>query len=228
MTNNFLRIAIIGGTGSLGRGLAIQWARAGYPVIIGSRSGEKAARAAEQIGSAKGAPVVQGTDNKTAAARGEIVVITVPFANHAAILNEIEDAVSGKIVVDTTVPLMPPKVGTVQLPAAGSAALFTHDVLGAKAEVVSAFHNVAAKKLHDGQSMDCDILVCGNKRAAREVVIGLVEAIGMRGIHAGPIANSAATEALTSVLISINRNYKVAGAGLVITGDLTASELERA
>lgn len=228
MTNNLPRIAIIGGTGSLGSGLAIQWARAGYPVIIGSRSGEKAARAAEQIETANGAPAVQGTDNKTAAARGEIVVITVPFANHAAILNEIEDAVSGKIVVDTTVPLMPPKVGTVQLPAAGSAALFTHEVLGAKAEVVSAFHNVAAKNLHDGQSMDCDILVCGNKRAARDVVIGLVEAIGMRGIHAGPIANSAATEALTSVLISINRNYKVAGAGLVITGDLTASEPESA
>ena len=104
MTNNLPRIAIIGGTGSLGSGLAIQWARAGYVVIIGSRSGKKAAHAAEQIEKANGAPTVQGTDNKTAAARGEIVVIAVPFANHATILNDIEDAVSGKIVVDTTVP----------------------------------------------------------------------------------------------------------------------------
>ncbi len=226
MVNNLPRLAIIGGTGSLGGGLAIRWARAGYPVSIGSRSSEKAVLAAAQIKPGQGAPAVQGTDNNTAAALGEIVVITVPFASHGAILKDIEDAVSGKIVVDTTVPLMPPKVGTVQLPAAGSAALMTHKMLGAEAEIVSAFHNVAADKLHEADDIECDILVCGNKRAARDAVIGLVEAIGLRGLHAGPLANSAATEALTSVLITMNRIYKVPGAGLRITGQLIFSETE--
>ena len=119
---------------------------------------------------------------------------------------------------------MPPKVGTVQLPAAGSAALTAQELLGADTRIVSAFHNVASQKLHDMEPIDCDILVCSNKKADREIVIGLVEALGMRGLHAGPIANSIATEALTSVLITINQNYKVAGAGLKITGNLLTSE----
>ena len=224
MINNPQKIAIIGGTGSLGSGLALRWAQAGYPVIIGSRSSEKAALAAEKIGTTSCANAVEGTDNQTAAAQGDIVVITVPYSSHARILENIKDAVSGKIVVDTTVPLILPKVGTVQLPSAGSAALITQEILGDNAEVVSAFQNVAAHKLHGTQAIDCDVLVCGNKKAARGIVIGLVEALGMRGLHAGPIANSVATEALTSVLIVINKNYNVADAGLKITGHLRISE----
>ena len=149
------------------------------------------------------------------------MIITVPFANHRTILHEISSVIKGKIVVDATVPLMPPKVGTVQLPTAGSAAALTQEALGERADVVAAFHNVAADKLRSPGPIDCDVLVCGNKKVARQSVIKLIEALGLRGLHAGPIANSAAVEALTSVLITINRIYKVAGAGIRITGDLT-------
>ena len=221
--NDFPKLAIVGGTGLLGSGLAMRWAKAGYPVIIGSRSREKATIAAKQIKPGLDALAVQGTDNNTAAAEGEIVVITVPFASHGVTLNEIKEFVSGKIVIDATVPLVPPKVGTVHLPVGGSAALMAHEILGANSEIVSAFHNVAADKLYNADAIDCDILVCGNNRAARDTVIELVEAIGLRGLHAGPLANSVATEALTSVLITMNRIYKVAGAGLKITGELTTT-----
>ena len=220
------KLAIIGGTGALGSGLAKRWAQAGYPVIIGSRSSEKASLAAEEITSQNHTLSVIGTDNHTAAVQGEVIVIAVPFSSHAEILHSIKDTVSEKIVVDTTVPLKPPKVGTVQLPEAGSAAIITQQILGAETKVVSALHNVAAHKLHDQEPIDCDVLVCGNIKTAREVVIGLIEALGMRGLHAGPIANSVAIEAMTSVLITINRFYKVADAGFKITGDLISGEKE--
>lgn len=224
MTAHLPTLAIIGGTGALGNALARRWAGAGYPVVLGSRSKEKAEAFAGEISPKGGRPAPRGTDNATAAALGDIVVITVPFASHGAILEEIRDAVTGKIVVDATVPLMPPKVGTVQLPAAGSAAGMTQQALGDRADVVSAFHNVAADKLKASGPVDCDVLVCGNKKAARQTVIALVEALGLRGLHAGPIANSAAAEALTSVLITINKHYSVSGAGVRITGELIAPD----
>lgn len=220
MTAALPTLAIIGGTGALGNGLARRWVRAGYPVVIGSRSKDKAESAAGEIQPTADGTAPRGADNAAAAALGDIVVITVPFSNHGAILDEIRQCVAGKIVVDATVPLVPPKVGTVQLPAPGSAAGVTQEVLGAQADVVSAFHNVAADKLKEPGPIDCDVLVCGNKRAARQSVIELVEALGLRGLHAGPIANSAAAEALTSVLITINKHYKVPGAGIRITGEL--------
>lgn len=228
MSEPLPKLSIIGGTGALGGGLAVRWAGAGYPVVLGSRSSEKAARAAQKIDTGNNAHPVHGTDNKSAAARSDIVIITVPFANHSAILQEISSVIAGKIVVDATVPLMPPKVGTVQLPTAGSAASLTQDALGERADVVAAFHNVAADKLRNPGPIDCDVLVCGNKKTARQRVIKLVEALGMRGLHAGPIANSAAAEALTSVIITINRLYKVDGAGIRITGDLTAPDTDSA
>ncbi|MDX1514885.1 MAG: NADPH-dependent F420 reductase, partial [Gammaproteobacteria bacterium] len=211
-------------TGALGNGLARRWAAAGYPVVLGSRSKERAQASARDIPPKAGGPAPAGTDNAAAAALGDIVVITVPFSSHGAILEEIRESVAGKIVVDATVPLVPPKVGTVQLPPAGSAAAMTQETLGDRADVVSAFHNVAAEKLREAGPVDCDVLVCGNKRAARQAVIALVEALGLRGLHAGPIANSAAAEALTSVLITINKHYKVQGAGVRITGELIAPD----
>jgi NADPH-dependent F420 reductase len=217
-------LAIIGGTGALGMGLAMRWAAAGYPVVLGSRSSEKAKAAARGIKPAKGAPPVRGDDNAGAARAGDIVVIAVPFASHDAILDEIRDAVADRIVIDAVVPLVPPKVSLVQLPAQGSAALIAHERIGDKALVVSAFHNVSAAKLRAPGAIDCDVLVFGNDRAARERVITLVNAIGTRGIDGGPIANSVAAEALTSILIGINRRYKVEGAGLRITGDIGNSE----
>jgi 8-hydroxy-5-deazaflavin:NADPH oxidoreductase len=217
-------LAIIGGTGALGIGLAMRWAAAGYPVVLGSRSSEKAKAAARDIEPGNGAPPVRGDDNAGAARAGDIVVIAVPFASHDAILDEIRDAVAGRIVVDAVVPLVPPRVSLVQLPAQGSAAQIAHERIGDKALVVSAFHNVSAAKLQAAGAIDCDVLVFGNDRAARERVIALADAIGTRGIDGGPIANSVAAEALTSVLIGINRRYKVDGAGLRITGDIGTSE----
>lgn len=211
-------LAIIGGTGALGTGLAMRWAGAGYAIVLGSRSREKAEAAARDIQPGNGAPAVRGDDNAGAAGAGDIVVIAVPYSNHDAILEEIRPHVAGKIVIDAVVPLMPPKVSVVQLPAQGSAAQIAQARLGDVARVVSAFHNVAAAKLQAGGAVDCDVLVFGDDREARDSVIALAQAIGTRGIDGGPIANSVAAEALTAILIGINRRYKVAGAGIRITG----------
>jgi NADPH-dependent F420 reductase len=146
------------------------------------------------------------------------VVIAVPFSNHDAILGEIRDAVQGKVVIDAAVPLVPPKVSVAQLPAEGSAAQIAQRILGEGVRVTSAFQNVSAKKLRDGRAIECDVLVCGDHKAAKDVVIQLADAAGTRGVDGGALANSAAAEALTSVLIGINRRYKVDGAGIRITG----------
>jgi hypothetical protein len=211
-------LAIIGGTGALGSGLATRWAAAGYAVIIGSRSADKAREAAQRIQPGNGAPLVRGVANVAAAAEADIVVIAVPFSNHDATLEELKNVVAGKIVIDAVVPLVPPKVAQVQLPAQGSAGQIAHEQIGHLARVVSAFQNVGAAKLQGGEPIECDVLVCGNDRNAREAVIGLAEAIGVRGIDAGPIANAAAADAMTSILIGINRRYKVDCAGIRITG----------
>ncbi len=216
-------IGILGGTGALGKGLAIRWAAAGYPLVIGSREAAKAEDVAGSITAGAGAVAVRGMDNVAAAHVAEIAVVTVPFANHLAILRDVRGELSGKILVDTTVPLVPPKVATVQLPPEGSAAVAAQRLLGSGVRVVSAFQNVAAHKLQTGEPIDCDVLVCGDDKAARETVVGLAKAIGLRGIDAGSLANSVAAEALTSVLIGINRRYKVEGAGIRITGEFGAS-----
>jgi NADPH-dependent F420 reductase len=205
-------IAVIGGTGDLGSGLARLWSAAGYPVVIGSRDKAKAETAARELGA------LRGEDNRAAAQAGEIVVLSVPYANHDAIIEEIKPVVAGKIVVDAVVPLVPPKVSVVQIPAEGSPALVAQRTLGVDVRVVSAFHNVGAKKLHGGEKVDCDVLVFGDDPDARAQVIALAEVVATRGIHGGVLANSVAAEALTSVLIAINRRYKVPGAGIRITG----------
>jgi 8-hydroxy-5-deazaflavin:NADPH oxidoreductase len=211
-------LALIGGTGDLGTGLAMRWVAAGYPVIIGSRAAAKAADAAARLAPAAGAPAPRGLANAAAAAAADVVVITVPFASHEAILAEIRESVAGKVVVDATVPLVPPRVARVQLPPNDSAAVAAQKALGEAARVVSAFHNVAALKLQKGEPIDCDVLVFGDRPEDREVAIRLAQDAGLRALHAGPLANSAAAEALTSVLIGINRTYKVEGAGIRITG----------
>jgi len=214
-------LAVIGGTGALGRALARRWHRAGFDVMIGSRDAGKAAAAAtalvEQAVEGK-PPPLRGMSNRDAAAAADIAVLSVPYASHADILTDIREAVRGRLVVDCTVPLRPPKVGTVNLPPAGSAAVEARELLGDGTVVVSAFHNVAAHKLASDDPIDCDVLVFGDDKAARTTVIALVEALGLRGWHGGPLVNSAAAEALTSVLITINRQHKIDGAGIRITG----------
>ena len=222
------RIAILGGTGALGTGLVRRWTQAGHAVIIGSRTLEKAEAALaelKQVMTEWGATKldVAAMENLDAARAADIVVLTVPFAHQKSTLEHVRPALEGKILVDVTVPLMPPKVGTVQLPPEGSAGMAAQQLLGDGVKVVSAFQNVAAHHLQEGHGIECDVLVCGNDKDARAEVIGLVEACGMRGFHAGPIANSAATEALTSVIININRAFKC-HAGIRITGLDSAGE----
>ena len=213
MKSSALTIAIMGGTGDLGSGLAARWAAAGHRVIIGSRDAQRAHDAAGRIGGG-----CRGEDNVRAAEAADVIVLAVPFAAHEQTVREIRTAVRGKVVVDAVVPLVPPKVGTAQLPSQGSAAQIAASLLEGEARVVSAFHNVAAAKLAAGGPIDCDVLVCGDDKDARALVIELTRAIGLRGIDAGPLANSVAAEALTSVLITINRRYKIAAAGVRITG----------
>jgi NADPH-dependent F420 reductase len=215
-------IAVIGGTGALGSGFAMRWARAGYPVIIGSRSADSAASKAADLAEATGGTVT-GLENGAAATAADIVVLTVPYANHKPMLEAVRDGAQGKILVDATVPLVPPRVARVQLPEAGSAAKEAQDFLGEDVQVVSAFQNVAADLLQNENSrIDCDVLVCGNKKAAREVVVEMATAAGLKAWHAGSIDNSAAAEALTSILIFINRNGGVDHAGIRITGEPAA------
>ncbi len=215
-------VGIIGGTGKLGFGLARRWALNGVRVIIGSRTADKALDAAAQLQELAmqrdiHTAEVSGMDNFAAAQAADIVALTVPFSHQTAILNEIKTALQGKILIDTTVPLVPPRVAKVQMPAAGSAALIAQSVSGPGVRVVSAFQNVPADLLQQDHAPDCDILVCGNDKDAREQVVALVRAAGMRGYHAGSLDNATATEALTSVLIFINRYYK-GHAGIRLTG----------
>jgi len=206
-------LAVIGGTGPLGSGLARRFARAGYPIIIGSRSLERASATALALASDQ----ARGEANTAAVTAGDIAIITVPWASHAEILKELAPHLAGKLVIDTTVPLVPPHVARVQMPPERSAALSAQQRLPL-ARVVAAFHNVAAHKLQKDDPIDCDVLVFGDARADREVVVELIKAIGLKAVHAGPLANSVAGEALTSVLIGINRTYKADGAGIRITG----------
>ena len=217
MTEAVESIAILGGTGDLGGGLARQWSRAGYRILIGSRTLEKGRAAAQALLDEFPDLNVTGHENLDAATEADVVVLTVPFEHQLSTLETVKPGLTDKILIDVTVPLMPPKVGTVQLPEAGSAGQQAQNFLGEEVQVVSAFQNVGAMHLQEDHAIACDVLVCGNKRAAREAVIKLVEAVGLKGWHAGPIANAAAAEALTSILITINRHHKVNGAGIVIT-----------
>jgi len=212
------KIAVLGGTGAQGSALALRLSAAGHALTIGSRDAERAGIAAAQLGTRIG-KTIAGGDHRTAAAAAEIVILTVPYAVQRATVEHVLDALQGKIMVDSTVPLVPPRVGTVALPEGQSAVAAIQRLVGDNVRVVSAFQNVSAQHLSElDHQVDCDVLVCGEDRAACDIVIGLCTDMGLRAFYAGGIRNSAAAEALTSVLITINRRYKVAGAGIRITG----------
>jgi 8-hydroxy-5-deazaflavin:NADPH oxidoreductase len=212
-------LAILGGTGAEGSGLAFRWAHAGYPVIVGSRSAEKAQDGAAALNKLLGKDLVRGMDNVSAAKEAQIVIVTVPYSAQKPTISDVAGALEGKILVDVTVPLVPPKVNRVQLPEGGSAVETIQKMLGSGVRVVSAFQNVSAHHLKDlTHEVECDVLVTGDDIPARETVIELANAAGLRGIHAGPLCNSVVAEALTSVLITINQRYKIPGAGIRITG----------
>ncbi|MGE0874311.1 MAG: NADPH-dependent F420 reductase [Burkholderiales bacterium] len=212
-------IAVIGGTGAEGGGLALRWAAAGHLVIIGSRDAAKAAAAAAELSALLPSGAIEGAESVSAAERASIVVLAVPYAGQLATARLLKPALAGKILVDVTVPLVPPKVATVQLPAGGSSVVLVQKELGEGVQVVSAFQNVSAHKLKKlGTKVACDVLVCSDSKEARARVVQLAGDAGLRGVDAGPLANSAAAEAMTSLLIWINRTYKVPDAGLAITG----------
>lgn len=212
-------IAILGGTGHEGSGLALRWAKAGHHLIIGSRTAEKALATATELNATLGLDSVQGLENAAAAHAAEIVVLTVPYSAHAATLEAVKEAVQGKTFVDVTVPLAPPKVSRVQMPAAGSASQEAQNALGRNVNVVTAFQNISAEHLRDSEHpIDCDVLVCGDDKDAKATVIQLAADAGMTAWDAGPLANAVIAEGLTSVLIGLNIKYKVKSSGIKITG----------
>jgi NADPH-dependent F420 reductase len=213
-----LNIAVIGGTGKEGKGLACRWAKAGYHVIVGSRTTEKAENAAQELNAMLKSDAVVGMENGAAANAADILVLTVPYSAHASTLETIRDAAQGKILVDVTVPLVPPKVTKVQMPSAGSAAQEAQAILGEGVRVVSAFQNISHEHLFDGEQVNCDVLVTGTGKDARQEVLKLVNAIGIQGWDAGPLENAMVAEGLTSLLIYINKQSGVKSAGIKITG----------
>lgn len=219
MSEAKLTIGIIGGAGKEGGGLARRWAAAGHRVMIGSRAVDRAAEAAETLNAELGVGDVRGDANLAVAEAADIVVLAVPYSAQQETALAIAPALQGKVLIDVTAPLKPPKVGTVQLPPGGSAVAALGALLGPGVTVVAAFQNISAHHLNDlGHAMDCDVLVASDDEAAAQRVIGLVADAGMRGWHVGPLANSAAAEALTSIMIQLNRRYKLDGAGIRITG----------
>lgn len=218
MSDLISSIAVLGGTGKEGKGLAYRWARAGYKVFIGSRDAEKASMAAKELNEMLVEQSVEGLDNLAAANLADIVVLTVPYSAHKSTLETVKSSLQGKILVDVTVPLVPPKVMKVQMPPAGSAAQEAREILGEGTEVVDAFQSISYEHLMVEDEVPCDVLVTGSSKEARHIVIKLVEAAGLIGWDAGPIENSVVVEGLTSLLIYINKQYGSTHAGIKITG----------
>jgi len=221
MNSKIEKIAIIGGTGKEGKGLAYRWANAGYEVVIGSRKLEKAKQAVEDLSkmlSAEKTPIISGKENNDAAREGDIIVITVPYKFHEDILTQLKPFVQNKFVLDVTVPLVPPKVSTVHIPKNGSAALSAQSILGDNVKVISAFQNISFELLLGNELIDCDVLVCGKDKSARKLGVRLVNDTGLNGWDAGPLENSIVAEGLTSILIRINKRYGSNSAGIRITG----------
>ena len=218
------RISIIGGSGDQGKGLALRWARAGYEIVIGSRDHERAAAAADDIRQRAGGDAsTSGAINADAARAAPTVVLTVPFAAQAATLAEIREHLSpGALYIDVTVPLANAVGGKLTQVLGvwdGSAAEQAARILGDRVDVISAFHNAGAGALQDLETpLECDILVCGNSKSAKEKTRALVEAIsGSRYVDAGPLSNSRTVEAITALLVGINIRYKT-HSGIRITG----------
>lgn len=202
-----MRIAVLGGTGKEGRGLALRWARAGHRISLGSRDAGRAREQAARL-SSLGCGAVEGGDNAWAVERAEVVLVAVPYEAHAACLRELRAALDGRVVVDIAVPLSPPRVDEVHLPPGHAAALEAQEILGPGARVVAALHHVSSSHLGDPwRAIDCDVLVCSDHDDARALVMRLVGDLGMRGLDAGPLRNAVALEALTPVLLHLTRRY---------------------
>ncbi len=213
-------IAVIGGTGKEGKGLAYRWVKAGYPVIIGSRNAEKAQSAVQELSEKLNSEEnsrLSGMENGAAVRKAQIAVLTVPYEFHRSILEDLKDALNGKYLIDVTVPLVPPKVSTVQVPPEGSAALQAQMILGDSVAVISAFQNISFELLLSDEKINCDVLVCGKDSECRQVGLKMVKAAGLTGWDAGPLENSIVAEGFTSILIRINKQAGTKSAGIQIT-----------
>jgi NADPH-dependent F420 reductase len=212
-------IAILGGTGEEGTGLALRWARSGHRIIIGSRRRERAESKAREMNTIIGQPLASGATNLEAATDGEVVVLALSYAGLAGTLPQMREACRGKIVVSAVVPLAFGGPRLFSPPPIGSAAEEAQALLGAEAKVVAAFHHIAAHELGlSDHPLDSDLLICGADRAAKEIVAGLGREMGLRPLDAGPLENAGALEGITAILATLNRLYKVKGAGIRITG----------
>jgi NADPH-dependent F420 reductase len=213
------KIAIIGGTGKEGKGLAFRWIQAGHHVIIGSRNVEKAQNAVEELKVVLPEETnLEGLENHKAVETCDIAVLTVPFSAHQAILTELKEVLADKIIIDVAVPINPPKVTRVWMPPEGSASLQALSILGENARVACAFQNISYERLMSGEEIECDVLVCGNGKETRQIVINLVKDAGLQAWDAGPLENSMVVEGLTSILIGLNIQHKVPSSGIRITG----------
>ncbi len=214
-----MRIGIVGGTGREGRGLALRWAAKGHEIIVGSRDAARAQEKARELSaelSGGGGSIAGGSNEEAAGA--EVVLLTVPYAAHGDTLRGLRGALAGRIVIDITVPLQPPKVTQVNLPSGTSAALEAQMLLDPTTRVVATLHHVSSAHLGDpAHPIDCDVLVCSDDQAARDVAIGLIADLGLRGLDAGVLKNAVALESLTPVLLHLNRKYKT-NTGIRITG----------
>jgi hypothetical protein len=214
---NLPTIAILGGTGKEGPGLALRWAYAGYPIIIGSRLQEKAQATATELNTALGSLTVRGMENGAAARQADICVLTIVQSAHQSALEGLREDLAGKIVVDATarVDFRDP-----QPPAPPAAARIAQDILGPAARVVAAFQNVPAHALMKDpqQPLDADVLVCADDGEAADQVIALAQAAGMQAYFAGGLDNAIVVEGLTSILISLNKHYGVKTASIAIAG----------
>jgi hypothetical protein len=213
-----MKLAIIGGTGTQGTALATRFARAGVEVIIGSRDAARAQKAADTLNAKLGTSNVVGLSNRDATANAEVVLLSIPYDGMLPILADIKDAAQGKVVINIASALDPERKSRAKLPAAGSITAEVQRFFGDSVKVVAAFQNISPEKLNSDEAIDSDVLVCGGDKATRASISALIERIGLRALDAGVLANAAAVETLTAVLIAINIKYKVKGAGIRITG----------
>ncbi len=208
-------IAIVGGTGNLGQALAVRLAGPRVKIIIGSRDPEKARTVVELIRKSSGIEGIDGKSNQEAVKEAELVVIAVPYEGHSKMVTELRDQIGKKIIIDAVVPL---KKGKPFTPPAGSALLEAQEILGTQTPVVGALHNISAVDLQDPDAPLGDVLVCGDRGDAKELVMEIIRRLGARAFDAGPAANAYIIEGLTGVLIHLNRRYKSKHGSVRITG----------
>ncbi len=214
-----MKIAILGGTGDEGFGLGYRWAAAGHEIIIGSRQAEKGAKAAVSMHERLPEGKISGTDNLSAAQQAELVVLSVPYGAQANTLDSVKSALVDKLLVTVVAPTGEKAARVHRLESGLSAAEEAQNQVGEATRVVAAFQNIGAHHLLDlDHKLDCDVLVCGDKKDDKTIVAQLCEDAGLRAVNAGALQNARAVEELTAVLIAINIIHKVKSAGIRITG----------